>query len=91
VSHVTVSGVWRDTGKGITCDGFCGLDGCSYTFCLQGSWYKDSLTVAGNALLGRPASHGFATHAMVKLAALCRFYNTASECIAVRMHVLHHH
>ena len=27
VSRVTVSGVWEDTGKGVTCNGFCGLGG----------------------------------------------------------------
>ena len=27
VSHVTVSGVWREEGKGVTCYGFCGLEG----------------------------------------------------------------
>ena len=27
LSHVTVSGVWREKGKGVTCNGFWGLDG----------------------------------------------------------------
>jgi hypothetical protein len=25
VSHVTVSRFWRDKGKGVTCNGFCGF------------------------------------------------------------------
>jgi hypothetical protein len=32
VSHVTVSGIYREEGKGATCYRFCGLDGCSYNF-----------------------------------------------------------
>ena len=27
VSHVTVSGDWRDKGNGVICNGFCCLDG----------------------------------------------------------------
>jgi hypothetical protein len=27
VSHVTDSGVWEGQGKGVTCNGFCGLEG----------------------------------------------------------------
>jgi hypothetical protein len=27
VSHVTVSGAWREEGKGVTCNGFWGLEG----------------------------------------------------------------
>ena len=27
VSHVTVSGSWMDKGKGVTCNGFWGLEG----------------------------------------------------------------
>jgi hypothetical protein len=27
VSHITVSGVWREKGTGVTCNGFWGLEG----------------------------------------------------------------
>ena len=27
MSHVTVSGAWREKGKGVTCNGFWGLEG----------------------------------------------------------------
>ena len=39
VSHVTVSGDWRDKGNGVTCYGFWGLNGCSYTFCLRANTF----------------------------------------------------
>jgi hypothetical protein len=39
VSHVTVSGDWRAKGKDVTCYGYCGLNGCSYTFCLRANTF----------------------------------------------------
>ena len=54
VSRVTVSGVWEDKGKGVTCNGFCGLGrkGKGVTcngFCgLEGTMGKVShVTVSG--------------------------------------------
>ena len=80
VSRVTVSGVGRFWGGGVTCYGFCEYDACSDTLFLgtntliQESGYKDSLTAARHAL---QACHGFATHATAKLASCNRFCNTA--------------
>jgi hypothetical protein len=54
MSHVTVSGVWERKGKGVTCNGFWGLEGegtvitCNGFWGLEGEWEKVShVTVLG--------------------------------------------
>ena len=55
MSHVTVSGAWREKGKGVTCNGFWGLEGAREKVShvtASGVWKEKGKGVTCNGLWG---------------------------------------